>query len=190
MKILVDRLTASPIPFRFEGTRSWWEALGDVDPAGEIGFEGPIQFNLFAHRMGDDIYLEGSAEIDFEFGCSRCLARYRHAFREPFRIVLESVENRVPADPESAAALARYGMCLGDELEAGFYRGSEIDLSGYLREVVTLGLPAQPLCREDCRGLCPRCGADRNRDECSCEQVSPGSPFAVLGALRTGEGES
>jgi uncharacterized protein len=75
-------------------------------------------------------------------------------------------------------------MWVGDELDAGWYRGSEIDLTRFLREVVALALPVQPLCREDCRGLCPRCGADRNLERCACAEVKASSPFAVLRRLK------
>ena len=81
-------------------------------------------------------------------------------------------------------------MCLADEIEAGWYRGSEIELDAYFAELVALAMPVQPLCREDCSGLCTRCGADRNAGECSCseneDELRPESPFAVLAALRNG----
>ena len=56
-------------------------------------------------------------------------------------------------------------------------------------ELVALALPVQPLCREDCAGLCPRCGADRNRESCRCREIESESPFAVLSKLRKGRGE-
>ena len=75
-------------------------------------------------------------------------------------------------------------MCLGEEIEAGWYRGGELDLGALLYEVVALKLPVQPLCREDCAGLCPSCGVDRNQTPCGCAEVQPDSPFAALRALR------
>jgi uncharacterized protein len=77
-------------------------------------------------------------------------------------------------------------------LEVGWYRGSEIVLDAFFWELISLALPLQPLCAEDCLGLCARCGADRNRVDCGCEELKPPSPFAVLAALRDGEsgGES
>ena len=57
----------------------------------------------------------------------------------------------------------------------GWYRGNEIEVDSYLSEVVALALPVQPICREDCAGLCPKCGADRNQAPCACgdSQVDP-----------------
>jgi uncharacterized protein len=134
--------------------------------------------------MGADLYLEGSVAGTLELACSRCLGRYRQPVREPFRLVLEPAGDRVPADPEGAAALARDGVFLADELESGWFRGGELDLGPYTLELIALVMPVQPVCREDCRGLCPRCGVDRNQDSCDCAEARPGSPFAVLQRLR------
>ena len=189
MKLLVDRLSATPRELAFEGDAAWWRELGRPENEVEPRLAGAVRVRIHAPKMGEDVSLEGVAEAELECGCSRCLARYRHALREPFRIVLEPAGARVPSDPEAAAALARDGMCLGDELDAGWYRGSEIDLRHYLQEVVVLALPVQPLCREDCRGLCPHCGVDRNVETCTCAEATPSSPFAVLRRLRVERGD-
>jgi uncharacterized protein len=104
--------------------------------------------------------------------------------------VLEPAGTRVPGDPEAAQALARDGLCVGDELETGWYRGSEVQLDSVCFELISLALPVQPLCREDCAGLCPRCGADRNTTSCDCDaQPRPDSPFAALASLRGTRGD-
>lgn len=189
MTVLVDRLSTTPRELVFEGGPAWWEEVARPPDAVEPRLEGVVRFAVSAQKLGEDVYLEGSAEASFECGCSRCLARYRLALREPFRMVLEPAGARVPPDPEAAADLARSGMCLGDELDAGWYRGSEIDLTRYLQEVVALALPVQPLCREECRGLCPHCGVDRNVETCSCAEARSTSPFAVLRRLQVERGD-
>ena len=50
----------------------------------------------------------------------------------------------------------------------GYYQGDRLDLGEVVREQVLLGLPLKPLCREDCQGLCPRCGKNRNAGPCGC----------------------
>jgi uncharacterized protein len=182
MKLLVDRIKDSPAEHRFEANEAWCEETRGVVP--ELA-EPPV-VELRAHRMGSDLYLEGVVRAGLDLECSRCLARYRLALREPFRLVLEPAGARVPSEPEAARQLARLGMCLGDELEMGWYQGSEIDLGGFVRELVALAPPVQPLCREQCRGLCPHCGVDRNIERCACEEQRPASPFAALAALRGG----
>jgi uncharacterized protein len=186
MQILIDRLRDSPTEIRFDASDPGWAEVRAAVPelVGAAGSEpGPVLV-LRAHRMGADVYLDGVLSGALELECSRCLARYRLPLREPFRLVLEPAGARVPPEPEAARELAHSGMCLGDELEMGWFQGPEIELAGFLREVVALALPVQPLCRETCLGLCPRCGADRNVEACGCEAERPASPFAALEALR------
>jgi len=184
MKIPVDRLRGSPTSFSFEGDAAWWRSA----LATESGLPGelaePVQFRCRAQRIGDNIQLDGGVDGVVELECGRCLARYRHGFSEEFRFVLEPAGNRVPADPEGAAALAQDGLYLADELETGWFRGSEIHLGPIFVELVSLALPVKPLCREDCPGLCARCGANLAVAKCGCEEVKSGSPFAVLARIR------
>jgi uncharacterized protein len=184
MRIRVDRLKGSPASFSFEGDAAWWRSA----LATESGLPGelaePVQLHCRAQRIGSDIQLEGGVEGVVELECGRCLARYRHRFSEAFRFVLEPAGNRVPADPEGAAALAQDGLCLGDELETGWFRGSEINLGPIFVELVSLALPLKPLCREECPGLCSRCGANLAVAGCDCEQMESDSPFAVLAGIR------
>jgi len=186
MKLLLDRLTGSPTSYRFQTAPGWWRASLPARHGLPAEASVPFRVELLAHRMGEDVYLEGSIAGELEFEFSRCLARYRHASHEPFRLVLEPAGSRVPADPESAEALARDGMCLGEASETGWFRGEEIDLGAFVLEAISLSLPVKPLCRADCPGLCPRCGAELARGACRCAEQKPESPFAVLGTLRLG----
>ncbi|MCG8590366.1 MAG: DUF177 domain-containing protein [Proteobacteria bacterium] len=186
MKISVDRLTATPQEQDFEASAAWLKEWSLAQREPERTVLEPFRFALRAHTMGEDLLLEGEMTSALEAECSRCLARYRHALRDAFTLVLEPAGDRVPADPEGASALAERGVCLGDDLETGLYRGPELDLSAFFAEVAALALPVQPLCREDCAGLCPRCGVDRNQGDCGCVEEERVSPFAVLEALRGG----
>jgi uncharacterized protein len=185
MKILVDRLTAEPTVEQFVVTPEWVAERVGADPAQQVdGVSEDLAFEVRGQRMGGDLYLEGELSGPLELACSRCLTRYRAPIRERFRLVLEPAGDRTPADPEGAAALAHEGLTLGDELESGWFRGPEILLDRFVGEMLALGVPVQPLCQEDCRGLCPRCGNDRNVEACTCAEVKPASPFAVLASLK------
>ena len=93
--------------------------------------------------------------------------------------------SRAPVfEQDATGAHALTTHCIGDELEMGWFQGHEIDLSAFLLEIMTLALPLQPLCKEDCHGLCPGCGADRNAGPCDCDEQRPKTPFAVLAALK------
>ena len=186
MKILVDRLSHTPSTLSFPLSPGWLaERFGGDADHGIEGLDEDARFEVRAQRLGPDVYLEGDLTGSLDLACSRCLTRYRGPIRERFRLVLEPAGDRVPADPEGAAALADEGLYLADELESGWFRGTEIQLDRFVGELLALAVPVQPLCREDCRGLCPRCGVDRNVESCSCAEARPESPFAVLAALRS-----
>jgi uncharacterized protein len=192
MKLFLDRITATPTELSFEASAPWWRerAAG----ARELDYEiaEPFHFDLSAHWMGETVILEGSVRGCLDLECSRCLARYRHALRDDFRLILEKAGSRVPPDPEGVESLARDGLCLMDEIETGWYRGNVIVLDGFLGEVISAAMPLHPLCSEDCMGLCPECGVSRASGDCGCiieerPAPEPNRPFAVLAKLRDGE---
>ena len=187
MKIRLDRLEATPKAHAFEASTDWWSE--QVAEARDLPFdaEGPFAFDVEAYKLGDDVFLGGTFRGSIRLECGRCLRRYRHALSEGFRLVLEPAGDRQPPDPEGVLALGRDGLCLSEDLELGWYRGEEIDLGAFFSELISLALPLQPVCAEDCKGLCAQCGADRNVQDCDCaEENRPPSPFAVLAALRVG----
>ncbi|MEZ4333509.1 MAG: YceD family protein [Myxococcota bacterium] len=196
-KLLIDRLTDRPQRFDFEAAPGWWtDHAGSESPGDEGVVDRPFHFTLSASRLGEDVLIEGSMSGGLVAECSRCTRRYAHALRDTFRLVLKPLKDDGRSgtrahpgdiDPEGERALAENGVCLGDDLEAGWFRGPVIFLDDLFAEVVATALPIQPLCDEACPGLCPRCGMERRRVEgdqaaavCTCEDERVESPFAVL----------
>lgn len=188
MKISVDGLTATPAAQRYAPGKDWWRP-GQPEQAGgaEVEWMSEPIFDLSLARVGQNVDLRGRFEGSIGMPCGRCLKRYRHALQSTFHLILEPLGDQVSLDPEGGESLERDGICLGEELESGWYRGDEIELDSFLSEVIALAWPAQPVCRADCPGLCPQCGVDRSQTSCECEIPKPESPFAVLEALRGGE---
>ena len=75
------------------------------------------------------------------------------------------------------------GELHADDTAATFYRDDEIDLGELMREQFYLALPMKPLCRPDCKGLCPQCGTSLNTDTCQCEPRWEDPRLAGLKAL-------
>jgi uncharacterized protein len=187
MQLRVDRLTETPGPLSHRVDAPWWTAwCHATDAEAEVReiFVGELVFDGTAWVKGSDLFFEGnfSAELDTE--CARCLKRYRQPLRESYRLRLEPLKDRKPTDPECEETLGRHGMWLSEDLEAGFYRGKEIDLALFYAEVVALAIPVQPVCKQDCDGLCPHCGIDRSQTRCECVDTKPDSPFAALSVLK------
>ncbi|HEX9188317.1 MAG TPA: DUF177 domain-containing protein [Vicinamibacteria bacterium] len=123
------------------------------------------------HVDGTTVHLRGRLSGTVDVDCARCLERY------PFAVGQELDLFYMPrgAGPEEAE---EEEIELDDhEVVVGYYDGDRLDLGEVLREHVLLVLPLKPLCREDCRGLCPRCGANRNAAACGCApEEEPGDP--------------
>jgi len=100
-----------------------------------------------------------------ELECSRCLVPYPFANDEEFSLVLYPrppvTESEVSLEPE--------------DFDAYFYDDPVVPVAPIVEERVQMAVPMKPLCRDDCRGLCPSCGSDLNVSECDCavEEVDP-----------------
>ena len=104
----------------------------------------------------------------------------------------------VPVEGEVSLLYRPAGAEAYDEAYVLPARGAELDLREALREHVVLATPQYPVCREDCKGLCPVCGGDRNRVACQCkseDRRNEKAPFAsmklkaCLHAKHTGPGK-
>jgi uncharacterized protein len=183
-KLPVERISDKRESFRFEATGEWWFAR---DSAGGEDFsevEAAFVFELEAVRVGEDLLLEGRLGGRVVLECSRCAKRYPERLRDEFRLMLEPAKGREPTDPEGVRGLADRGVCLGEDLEVGWYRGPMIRLDDFFGEVIALTMPLQPLCREDCPGICSHCGVDLAETQCGCVDEQIDSPFAVLAKLQ------
>ena len=182
-KLVIDRLTDKPQRFEYEAAASWWSARAGSDGGvGDARVERPFRFVVSANRLGENVLIEGDLEGGLSVECSRCTRRYAHALRDSFRLVLEPFNEhewrdaraQQAIDPEGERAIAENGICLGDDLEAGWFRGPVIDLEDLFAEAVATAMPIQPLCNEDCPGLCPHCGMERGMERGMARGVEPG----------------
>jgi len=71
-----------------------------------------------------------------------------------------------------------------DDMEIGFLREEAVEVEEILKERIWLSIPMKPLCKEDCKGLCPTCGKDLNEGECDCPKEAIDPRFAVLKDLK------
>jgi uncharacterized protein len=118
---------------------------------------------------GTDVIVEGRIEATVPQACGRCLESL------PTHVEV-AVDVRLAPRPA-----ARDDVELGtDDLDTDFYANDELDLGALIQTETTLALPMKPLCREDCRGLCPVCGMNRNLTACECREHKPDPRLAVL----------
>ena len=171
MKVSLDKIKASPTPLRYhEPAEALNSRLHEGRDAGDdFRFPTGLDADLEHYRAGLDVVFEGDLAGQAEGTCARCLETYRFAFAEDLRVVLA---------PRSTAGEGEGD----DDLGLGFFEGEEIDVTGLVVEHAILHLPTIPLCKEDCRGLCPQCGTNRNVRPCTCD-VEAGARKGALAAL-------
>jgi uncharacterized protein len=144
---------------------------GPLFGGARVRLAGPVEVDLKATSVGDDsILVRGRLTTRVVLECRRCL---------------KDVEQDV--DVHVDLLFADMGAEEQEEAEGEIYpipgRGDELDLAGAVREQLLLNVPEYALCREDCRGLCPQCGADRNESECDCVSEPARGPWDALKKL-------
>ncbi len=127
---------------------------------GEISVSGLIT------NTGNGLQVKGKLSIPAAFDCTSCLTAVEKIMESSFSETFHE-----GAGTEEAEA---------DWL---FFQGDEIDIGEMLRENVILSEPLRPVCREDCQGLCPRCGIDLNHESCACERKAVDPRLAELQKL-------
>jgi uncharacterized protein len=119
----------------------------------EVPLDGPLSVGGMLERAGQDgFFWHGRLEGQVRSVCRRCLTEF-------VKPVAQSVEVLFSPDPDLQDDPSVYP--LAEPL-------ARVDVKPAVREELALAVDAFPLCREDCRGLCPRCGADLNRGACAC----------------------
>lgn len=131
----------------------------------------PVLAFIRIDKKNSEIFLKGTAKATLQQQCSRCLKIF-------------DIEMKIDIDtlykPSKEIDIEEHYELKSDELETAFYKNDEIDIDDLLKEQILLNLPMKPLCSEQCKGLCPRCGTDLNITQCKCEISEMDERLAVL----------
>ncbi len=147
----------------------------DVLHVGEIAWQGEIRY--VASGIGDSggFRLTGSIEYDQTVRCMRCL--------EP---VVQPVRSEIDLTifvDAAAAAPGEYELD-SDDLGVIFVDSEIFDVEPVILEQVELDVPMRTVCRDDCQGLCPECGVNRNQETCDCDTGSGDPRWSALADLK------
>lgn len=141
------------------------DALAAPDPDPEAG-EGAAELDLYAD--GTHCFASGTFKGHLHVACSRCLEPMRISLDEKL-LVTFMPPGEMPGEDADSAGEDGVEVAEGD-IDVFPFDGEKLDLEPLLREQFVLAVPYAPLCREDCKGLCPQCGIDLNSGTCSCEK--------------------
>ena len=179
MLIKPAQLVDEPLPLHLEIPTGQVDYAPDVRQIGSLEVTGRAEL-LIEHRghkeTVEDIRIRALLIGSFELLCARCLAGVETPLSADFDLIFR------PADVDAESG---EHAITEDETEIGYYEKSGLPLEDVVREQVLLTLPSRTLCREDCKGLCPHCGADRNAMECACDNRVADSRWSALAGIAT-----
>ncbi len=179
MEIHIDQLIDAELRLEFDEKPERFPVLAEMIKSGEFEFPAPVKTRLRAFRIGDIIEVEGVFETTARLACGRCLKHFETQLASEIALTYtrESLENRQD--------LSRDEIELSPE-DAGLitFSGDRIDFREGVQEQVVMAIPVRPLCREHCKGLCPQCGANLNKEDCGCDQAPRNTQFSALKKLK------
>lgn len=131
----------------------------------------PLRFDLEARMVGEGVLVRGEIRTALDATCRRCLNPVRVPVEESVDLLYEvlSAEEQIE---------------LNGEIYPLPERGDELDLGPAVREQLVLRAPDFVLCEQSCRGLCPTCGVDLNRESCDCVAATGSGPWEVLKQIK------
>jgi len=150
---------------------SYLENLSRID----FDFRGPLDSEADITKAGKTILIKGRVKTVLQMSCVRCLKEFTYPLSSTFDLTLLHLKE---------ASLSEEAELSEEDLESSFFEGGEIHVSEIACEQIFLEIPLQPLCQEDCKGLCPVCGKDRNASPCDCRKEGIESGFAALRKLK------
>jgi uncharacterized protein len=178
MEFKVSELEREPIEFDLELAPGVVDLGEEAEQVGDLATSGLAEV-LHEHRgpkdIVADIRLRGQFAGRFQVPCARCVEPVEIPLASDFDLIFRPVV--ADSEPTERSITA-------PETEIGYYQKDSLLLEDVLREQVLLSLPVRTLCKPDCKGLCPRCGQNRNSQECTCDVGQSDPRWEALAGLR------
>ncbi|MFN0279249.1 MAG: YceD family protein [Pyrinomonadaceae bacterium] len=148
----------------------------EIDLEGEYAtLTGEARFSGETQRIDSKAHIRGNIEANFSLDCTRCL--------EPVAKHIDVLFDDVFVDSaeETQTSETEVGF---EGLNESLVQDGKIDIAEVVREQLLLALPDQVFCSDDCKGLCPKCGANRNLIDCKCADDEIDPRWAALKELQ------
>ena len=149
--------------------------VDDPDPnfGSEMDLAAPVTGHAYLMRTQDGIVARADLSTAVRLECSRCLEPFVQPISTHFEEVYRPSVNVNTGAPLDA----------GEDEALQIDEHHVLDLTEIARQYLLTAIPAKSVCRPDCQGLCPDCGANLNTEECRCSDEPISGPFAVLASL-------
>lgn len=134
----------------------------------------PVEFEGRLEKAEPGFVLTATLSIAGVVACSRCLKPVA------FGGTAEVSWLFAPAHRRASGTVGEETELIREDIDVVWYEELAFPFDPFIDEEIQLEIPMKPLCREDCLGLCPRCGADRNETACDCERSDGDSRWTAL----------
>jgi uncharacterized protein len=173
LKINVVLIPEEGQEFFFSEDSAWFEGCFKNSDRPDFTLH-KVDVNCWITKTSGTVFIKGEFSALVDIDCSRCLERATLPIGGDFTYTL------IPAKAETREDLE----LTPEELEISYYQGDFIDLAPIICEQIILQIPMKVLCSEECRGLCPHCGANLNNSSCNCHLNLVNDRMAVLKNFR------
>jgi uncharacterized protein len=145
------------------------EELNPVDE--RVKLTAPATVNGKIRLAGNEVFVNGHFDTRVQVECDRCLKPIELPVSADFEL------DYITGSEYESSAVAELTEA---EMSVAVFDGKAIDVDEIVKEQILLAVPTRMLCREDCKGICPQCGVDRNTGECNCETKEIDPRWAAL----------
>ena len=175
----IEQIKGKEFFHEFEENPQVFPIIAEMIKNRQCEFLKPFSIRLKAFSVREIFEVQGTLRTSVRLPCSRCLKYFNTPLASDFEL---SYSKEIPGlmdvfdEEEIELKVEEIGMF--------YFKGEEINLQQGIQEQVVMALPLQPLCDENCKGLCPRCGSDLNQGDCGCKRELDANKFAVLKNLK------
>jgi uncharacterized protein len=144
----------------------------ELNPVDErVKLTAPATVNGKIRLAGNEVFVNGHVDTRAQVECDRCLKLIELPVNADFELeYITGSEYETSAVAELTEA----------EMSVAVFDGEALDVDEIVKEQILLAVPTRMLCREDCKGICPQCGVDKNTGECNCETKEIDPRWAAL----------
>lgn len=171
VKVRIEQIKEKGLVLDAEEPVSGYKPLVELEEAGECHFLEPLHIHLDIKNEYGHIRVDGKITSSIRLTCSLCLTEFDSAIDSDFTIIYTKNAG-LPQDEEVELS--------EKDLVSATYTDDEIDFTAEIAEQIILEVPYKAMCRENCRGLCEKCGADLNATECGCDRQEHNFKFNTL----------
>ena len=173
MKLSVDHIREKGQHLQGQEPIESFPVLAGMQKDGICSFTGPVAYDIRAEREYDHLRVSGTVSVPLHLACSRCLSEYASRAATHFTIIFRRGSHEEVVAGEETELNEQ-------DLVSATYSGDEIDLTHEIEEQIAMEIPIKPLCGEACKGLCPSCGTDLNKSDCTCQRTPINFKFSAL----------